>query len=243
MARRSCGLAPPRPSGRGARTRTGSVHHWSSGSNRDGGAGAGAELEWCGLDEARTLAQTRRGEGGSPAGSAAPGAFAGGGTPGGASAAMRYSRGAPVDDLRGGRGRPRRVAAGRAALAAAARVPEAAACSLSMDELRRLFVYAWADGASRVRRGSPRADDAALDRARPRRRVVPRRDADDLPRRRGRGREHPLDARRGGRARRLRTARSSRARWQAGDVLAHLVNAGKNEALVDPDDVSDVRAV
>ena len=29
----------------------------------------------------------------------------------------------------------------------------------------------------------------------------------------------------------------------ASDVLAHLMDAGKNDVLVDPDDVSDVRAV
>ena len=114
--------------------------------------------------------------------------------------------------------------------------------SLSMEELRRLFVYAWADGAA--------ASDEDRHVLTMLRWIAPVRDVESYLVgtqtifRAGAVEDEAIrwtldeavarDGANGG---------IVQGQVAAGDVLAHLMNAGQSVALVDPDDVSDVRAV
>jgi hypothetical protein len=114
--------------------------------------------------------------------------------------------------------------------------------SLSIDELRRLFIYAWADGAS-----PPDQDREVL---RLLRWIAPVRDVE-----RYLSGTHIVYSGAAGNENAIRwTLDEQVARQEFGDdlvrgevesneVLAHLSAGGKNHVLVDPDEVGDVRPV
>jgi hypothetical protein len=114
--------------------------------------------------------------------------------------------------------------------------------SLSIDDLRRLFLYAWADGAN-----PPDQDREVLTLLRW---IAPVRDVESYL-----SGTHVVYSRAEGNETSIRWTldeQVARQEWgndlvcgdvQSNEVLAHLTAGGKNHVLVDPDEIGDVRPV
>jgi len=114
--------------------------------------------------------------------------------------------------------------------------------SLSIDELRRLFIYTWADGSN-----PPDQDREVL---RLLRWIAPVRDVDTYL-----SGTHIVYSGAAGNENAIRWTldeQAARQEWgddlvrgevESNEVLAHLMAGGKNHVLVDPDEVGDVRPV